>query len=172
MVGGARRLEQVGIGRCRIGCRRIVFVCCRGRGEGAGEPAVVAGFLAVDEVERAGLVAQVADAFNQRHFGGRLGLVFVLKVGEGVDKTSRDSQARTTALDRRPCRSAFRDEVSLPSGVRGPRDFAPLAREARRRASVIGYLLMQPHYAAGKRRILGFLGINALELMTKRWKLL
>ena len=39
----------------------------------------------------------------------------------------------TTHLASRPWRMAFRDERALPSWVRGPREWAPLAREARMR---------------------------------------
>jgi hypothetical protein len=35
---------------------------------------------------------------------------------------------------RRPCLSAFRDERALPSGLFGPRDFAPFLRLASARA--------------------------------------
>ena len=47
-------------------------------------------------------------------------------------------------MARSPCLRLFREDISLPRGVTGPRDFAPLAREQRSCASVRGFFMQLP----------------------------
>src|SRR5579884_1258951 len=68
---------------------------------------------------------------------------------ESWRKRSAGSVGRTMISLSRPCFMAFRDERYLPSGVLGPRDFAPFSREARiRRSEDIGDFPPRPHLRA------------------------
>src|SRR5579884_251365 len=79
---------------------------------------------------------------------------------ESCRKRSAGSVGRTMISLSRPCLMAFLDERSLPSGVLGPRDFAPFSREARiRRSEDMGDFppgrILLPEVEARRWRIFG-----------------
>src|ERR1019366_3003345 len=86
------------------------------------------------------------------------------KSWKSASKISGRSPGRMWICAWRPWRRPFREELYLPRRVRGPRDLAPLAREAAARAGVVvrfGKRRIRPEYGTEERGKRGWAELSA-----------